>query len=185
MANHTLVALVQDHPGVLHRTVTLLRRRGYNIVSLAVGRSETAGISRMTIVVDVTDVSNVIKQLDRLVEIIGVADITGAPAVVRETVMLKIMVPANAVPGALQAAAEAATAAGGAILDRTEGELIVGATESPEQIERLITVMTPFGIAELMRTGRLAMLRGRTPQHLEPPTDYRAQADGAPFEEAA
>ena len=70
---HTLIALVHDRPGVLHRIVTLLRRRGYNIVSLAVGRSETPGISRLTLAVSVDDATQVVKQLDRLVEVIGVA----------------------------------------------------------------------------------------------------------------
>ena len=91
MAQHTLIALLQDRAGVLHRTVTLLRRRGFNIASLAVGRSEVPGISRMTLVVDATDASQVVTQLDRLVEVIGVTDVTNERAVQRETALAKIV----------------------------------------------------------------------------------------------
>ena len=67
--SHTIVALLQDHPGVLHRAVSLLRRRGYNIASLAVGRSEVEGVSRMTLVVEQDDVEPVAKQMNRLVAV--------------------------------------------------------------------------------------------------------------------
>jgi acetolactate synthase, small subunit (EC 2.2.1.6) len=69
MKKHTIVALVQDRPGVLSRVVGLIRRRGYNIESLAVGHSETPGVSRMTIVVEWEDVEQVVKQLYRLIEV--------------------------------------------------------------------------------------------------------------------
>lgn len=178
---HTLIAIVHDRPGVLHRIVTLLRRRGYNIVSLAVGRSEVPGISRLTLVVQVPDVTQVVKQLDRLVEVIGVADATDVPSVVRETALLKV----RAAPHTLTEIANATLAAGGRVLDLGPDEVIVEITDTPERVEPFVTAMRRFGIAELMRTGRLAMMRGRTPRVLEAPTDYRAQADGAPNEEAA
>lgn len=178
---HTLIALVHDRPGVLHRIVTLLRRRGYNIVSLAVGRSETPGISRLTLAVSVDDATQVVKQLDRLVEVIGVADTTHATPVVRETALLKV----KAAVTALTEIAEQTLAAGGRVLDLGPEEVIVEITDAPERVEQFVTAMRRFGIAELMRTGRLAMLRGRTPRVLEAPNDYRAQADGAPTEEAA
>ena len=71
---HTLVALLQDHPGVLHRVVSLFRRRGYNIESLTVGPSETPEVSRMTLVVDAENVEQVTKQLNRLIEVLKVQD---------------------------------------------------------------------------------------------------------------
>jgi acetolactate synthase-1/3 small subunit len=181
MAVHTIIALVHDRPGVLHRIVTLLRRRGFNIISLAVGRAEAAGVSRTTLVVDVDDVTQVVKQLDRLVDIIGVADATHLPSVVRETALLKL----RAEPGTLTDIADATLAAGGRVLDLGPEEVIVEITDTPERVEQFVQSMRAFRIAELMRTGRLAMMRGRTPRVLEAPTDYRAQADGAPTEEAA
>ncbi|MCZ8204651.1 acetolactate synthase small subunit [Gemmatimonas sp.] len=178
---HTLIALVHDRPGVLHRIVTLLRRRGYNIVSLSVGRSETPGISRLTLAVSVDEATQVVKQLDRLVEVIGVADATDAPTVVRETALLKV----RATSAALTHIAEETLAAGGRVLDLGPDEVIVEITDAPERVEQFVSAMRRFGIAELMRTGRLAMMRGPTPRVLEAPNDYRAQADGAPTEEAA
>lgn len=181
MTVHTLIALVHDRPGVLHRIVTLLRRRGYNIASLAVGRSETTGISRLTLAVAVDDATQVVKQLDRLVEVIGVADATAVPTVTRETALLKV----RATNDTRDAIASQALAAGGHVLDLGDDDIIVEITDSPERVEELVHAMRVFGIAELMRTGRLAMMRGRTPRVLEAPNDYRAQADGAPNEEAA
>jgi acetolactate synthase-1/3 small subunit len=74
----TINVLLQDRPGVLHRTVTLLRRHGLNISSLRIGQSETSGISHMTLVVDAADVTLVLRQLDRLVEVIEVSGVTPA-----------------------------------------------------------------------------------------------------------
>ena len=178
MRPHTLIALLHDRPGVLHRTVTLLRRRGFNIVSLAVGRSEVPGISRMTLVVDANDATQVVRQLDRLVEVIGVTDATSLSAIQRETAMMKIIAPA----ARLSAIADEAIAAGARVLEIGEREVILEITDTPERVDAFIAAMRPSGIAELMRTGRLAMLRGRTPPALETPLNYREQADGAPHE---
>jgi acetolactate synthase-1/3 small subunit len=76
MPRHTLVAIVQDRPGVLHRAVSLLRRRGFNITSLVVGPSETPGVSRMTVVVEAESSAQVVQQLDRLVDVLSVHDVT-------------------------------------------------------------------------------------------------------------
>ena len=87
---HTIIALVQDHPGVLNRVVSLFRRRGYNIESLAVGASESPGVSRMTIAVDVRDVDQVVKQFSRLIEVLTVKSVTNDRTVVRETALVKV-----------------------------------------------------------------------------------------------
>jgi acetolactate synthase I/III small subunit len=181
MAQHTLIALLQDRAGVLHRTVTLLRRRNFNIASLAVGRSEVPGISRMTLVVDATDASQVVMQLDRLPEVIGVSDVTHERAVQRETALAKIV----SSPARLAELAVIVQEYGARVLDLSEEELIVQITDTPERVEEFIARIRPDGLAELMRTGRLAMLRGRTPKKLEAPSHYRAQADGAPADEEA
>src|SRR5918997_511738 len=93
---HTLVALMEDKPGVLNRVVSLFRRRGFNIESLSVGHTETPNISRMTIVVnsDNTFVEQVGKQLYRLIEVLKVSDVTEDPHVARELVMVKVHAPA-------------------------------------------------------------------------------------------
>src|SRR5277367_3108870 len=92
--SHTLMALVQDHPGVLHRVISLFRRRGYNIESLTVGRSEIPDVSRMTLVVDAENVEQVTKQLNRLIEVLKVQDVTDDRTVERETALVKVHAPA-------------------------------------------------------------------------------------------
>jgi acetolactate synthase I/III small subunit len=181
MSQHTLIALLQDRPGVLHRTVTLLRRRGFNIASLAVGRSEVPGISRMTLVVDASDATQVVSQLDRLVEVIGVTDVTHEDSVQRETALAKIV----ASPSRLAQLVAIVMEKGARVLHATDHEMIVEITDTPERVELFIAFIRPEGLSELMRTGRLAMMRGRTPTRLEAPAHYRDQADGAPHEEVA
>lgn len=176
---HTLIALLHDRPGVLYRTVTLLRRRDYNIVSLAVGHSEVPGISRMTIAVDTTDAPLVVREISRLPDVLGVTDATVAPSIQRETAMLKIIT----VGEQLSVVASEAVAIGGRVLELADREIILEVTDTPLRVEAFIEAMRPHGIAEIMRTGALAMLRGAAPRTLEAPDDFREQADGAPHEE--
>ncbi|GAC1353828.1 MAG: acetolactate synthase small subunit [Herpetosiphon sp.] len=159
---HTLVALMQDHPGVLNRVVSLFRRRGYNIESLAVGPSETAGISRMTLSVDAdnTNVEQVTKQLYRLIEVLKVSDVTADPHVARELLLAKIYAP-SAKRQEVSALAEAFS---GKIVDVSQDALLVELSTSPDQIDNFIELVRPFGLRELVRTGRIAMVRG-TPTH--------------------
>ena len=95
MRTHIWVVLMQDHPGVLNRAVSMFRRRGYNIASLAVGHTETAGISRMTVVVESDHVEQVVKQLYRLVEVLKVSDVTGDPTVECEVALVKLHAPSQ------------------------------------------------------------------------------------------
>jgi acetolactate synthase I/III small subunit len=182
---HTIVALVQDHPGVLHRVVSLFRRRGYNIESLTVGRSETPDVSRMTIVVD-ADVEQVTKQLNRLVEVLKVQDVTQDRTVERETVLVKVHAPATNRAGLI-----ALTGARGAkVVDVGATSLVFELTDPPEAVESFIDLLRPLGIKEMIRSGRIAMVRGTqpaTPSRPErpraepmapPPTSWAAQADG-------
>ena len=179
MAQHTLIALLQDHAGVLHRTDTLLRRRGFNIASLAVGHSETPGISRMTVVVDASDASQVVMQLDRLVEVISVTDVTHAQAVQRETALAKIV----SSPARLSELVDIVAKYGARVLDLSDGSLIVQITDTPERVEAFIAMIRVEGLSELMRTGRLAMMRGRSKKKPEAPAHFRSQADGAPADD--
>jgi acetolactate synthase-1/3 small subunit len=153
---HTLVALLQNRPGVLHRAVSLFRRRGYNIDSLAVGQSETPAVSRMSLVVDADDVEQVIKQLYRLVEVLKVVDVTAEPTVERETALVKVSAPSAARAGVVATV----RACGAAILDVGAATMVVELSSSPDGIDRFIAAMRPFGIKEMMRTGRIAMVRG-------------------------
>jgi len=152
---HTLVALLENRPGVLHRAVSLFRRRGYNIESLAVGRSETAGVSRMSLVVEADDVEQVIKQLYRLVEVLKVSDVTHERAVERETALVKVSAPAAARAGVVATA----TAFGASILDVGPASMVIEMTGPPDEVERFVHVVRPFGLQEMMRTGRIAMTR--------------------------
>ena len=153
---HTLVALMQDRPGVLNRAVSLFRRRGFNIESLAVGHSETAGVSRMTLVVEADDVEQVVKQLYRLIEVLKVSDVTSEATVERETALMKVHAPA-----ASRAAVLAVTRAFDAkVADVGMTTMIVEMTGTPAKVENFVDVLRPFGIKEMMRSGRIAMVRG-------------------------
>jgi acetolactate synthase-1/3 small subunit len=153
---HTIVALMQDRPGVLNRAVSLFRRRGFNIESLAVGHSETAGISRMTLVVESEDVEQVTKQLYRLIEVLKVSDVTDDPTVEREMVLVKIHAPAQSRPEvvALTSVFDAK------IVDVGYNTMIIEMTGTPSKVENFVEVIRPFGVKEMMRTGRIAMVRG-------------------------
>lgn len=179
MSQHTLIVLLQDHPGVLHRTASLLRRRQFNIVSLAVGRSEVPGVSRMTLVVDAEEATQVVKQLDRLVEVLAIHDVTNEPVVQRETALAKVVARGEQVAALVAMVRDY----GARVLDLSRSEMIVEITDSPERVDAFIAHVRPHGITELMRTGRLAMMRGN--MHLMAEPAFREQADGAGEEEVA
>ena len=161
MTKHTLVALMQNRPGVLHRAVSLFRRRGYNIDSLAVGQSEARGVSRMSLVVDAEDVEQVIKQLYRLIEVLKVTDVTNERTVERETALVKV----NAIRSTRHELVGAAHACGATILDVGATTMVLEMTAAPDDVERFLAAVRPFGIQEMMRTGRIAMTRG-APDHV-------------------
>ncbi|MEO8879858.1 MAG: acetolactate synthase small subunit [Gemmatimonadaceae bacterium] len=154
--SHTIVALLQDHPGVLHRAVSLLRRRGFNIASLAVGRSELEGVSRMTLVVEQEDVVQVVKQLNRLVEVLQVDDVTHDPTIEREVILVKV-----AAGGNMQSIVSVALGYGATIADVGMGTMLLELSGSPAKVEGFLQRLSPFGILEATRTGRIAMVRGR------------------------
>lgn len=155
---HTLIALVENKPGVLNRVASLFRRRNFNIDSLNVGQTETAEISRMTIVVDSdsVDARKVEANLYKLVNVIDVQDVTGQPAVMRDLALIKVK--AN-----LDQRAEIANLASifrGRIVDVAAESVIVEITGTEDKIDSLIELLRPFGIIEMVRTGQVAMMRG-------------------------
>jgi acetolactate synthase I/III small subunit len=153
---HTIVALVQDRPGVLNRAVGLFRRRGFNIESLAVGHSETPGISRLTLVVEADEVEQVVKQLYRLIEVLKVSDVTNDPTVEREMVLVKI----HATSATRAEIVSLSNVFNAKIVDVGVNTLIIEMTGTPSKVENFVEIMRPFGVKEMMRTGRIAMVRG-------------------------
>jgi acetolactate synthase-1/3 small subunit len=154
--DHTLVVTLRDRPGVLNRAVSMFRRRGYNIASLTVGHAERAGISRMTLVVESQNVEQVAKQLYRLVDVLRVDDVTDASVVEREMMLMRVKAigPQRA---ELTALAEAFDCK---IVDVDHSTMMLEMTGAPTKVDNLIQVVRPFGVVEMMRTGRITMVRG-------------------------
>lgn len=153
-----LSVLVENNPGVLTRVASLFSRRGYNIDSLAVGRTENPTISRMTIVVEEDDnvIGQVTKQLHKLVDVIKVDDITEREYVDRELVLIKTDADAS-VRGEIMQIVEIFRAR---IVDIGQSTLTIEATGDEGKIKAIIEALRPFNIRELVRTGKIAMLRG-------------------------
>ncbi|TET16824.1 MAG: acetolactate synthase small subunit [Dehalococcoidia bacterium] len=158
MIKHTLVALVEDRPGVLNRVASLIRRRGFNIESIAVGHSELPGLSRMTIVVDgaTTAVEQVRKQLEKVIEVVKVADITEEGIVARELALIKV----HATRAMRSEIIQIVDIFRANIVDVSPDSLIVEVTGDEEKIDSLYSLLRKFGIKELTRTGRIALPRG-------------------------
>lgn len=155
----TLVALVEDKPGVLNRVASLFRRRNFNIESLTVGHSEMPGVSRMTIVTDEYENirRNVIRaNLLKLINVIDVQDVTDQPCVIRETALIKVKADAT-IRGQVMDVAEMYRAR---IVDVATETLIVEVTGEPGKLESLVEVLEPFGVLEIMSSGKIAMTRG-------------------------
>ena len=159
-SRRTLVALMEDKPGVLSHVSNLFRRRNYNIESLSVGHSETPGISRMTVVVfgDDAVVEQVIKQLYKLVNILKVSDIDDSASVTRELALIKVYAPA-AVRAEVKQLVDIFRAN---IIDVALESLTVEIIGTEDKVDSLIAMLRPYGIKELARTGRVAMVRGST-----------------------
>ena len=156
--NHTIVALVQDKPGVLNRVSSMFRRRGFNIASLAVGRSEQRGLSRMTFVVegDEFTVEQVTKQLNRLIDIIKVSELNEEDIVVRELALIQV----KATPETRSEIIQIVDIFRANIIDVGPTSLIIEVTGEEDKINALHNLLRPFGVKEMMRTGRVAMGRG-------------------------
>jgi len=154
---HTLVVLVEDQPGVLNRVVSLMRRRNFNIDSIAVGHSEQPGQSRMTLMVTGEDaeVEQASKQLYKLLEVLKVTDLSANEAITREMVLVKVA----AKGGQRAEIMQIAQVYNARILDATPGSLMIEATGTEDQIESFLGMMRIFGIREMVRGGKIAMAR--------------------------
>jgi acetolactate synthase-1/3 small subunit len=155
---HTVAALVENRPGVLNRVASLFRRRGFNIDSLAVGTTEEPGVSRMTIVVEGDEGISlqVERQLDKLIDVITVENLTGQDAVVRELVLIKIA----ARPDQRREILDLVDIFRAQVVDVSPSSLIVQLTAAEETLDALLENLRPYGVREMVRTGRIALARG-------------------------
>ena len=155
---HVLSAVVQNVPGVLAHVSGMLASRGYNIDSLAVGETENPDLSRMTFVVlgDASILEQVRKQLEKIVTVVRVDDISSQDYVERDLMLMKVDAP----PGKLSEIRELTEIFRGRIVDVAPEEVMIEISGQERKIESFIDMMRPFGINELARTGRIAMVRG-------------------------
>lgn len=149
---------MQDKPGVLNRVASMFRRRGFNISSLAVGHSETLGFSRMTFVVDGDDatVDQVTKQLYKLIDVVKVSDISQEDVVIRELALIKVRTTPTSRPEVLQMVDIFRSN----IVDVSPDSVIIEVTGDEDKVDSLLRILRPFGIREVMRTGRVGLMRG-------------------------
>jgi acetolactate synthase-1/3 small subunit len=166
--HHTLVAYVEDKPGVLNRVASLFRRRAFNIESLTVGHTDQDGVSRMTIVVDTDELGarRIEANLYKLVNVLRVEDVTSEAAVVRDLALIKVAANAQTRAPVMQLC----QVFGARVLDVTTESLIVEITAGEGKIDSLVEVLRPYGIIELVRTGTVAMRRGPNAVNPDPPT---------------
>ena len=157
----TLIAYLEDRPGALNRVVSLFRRRGFNIESLSVGRTERPGISRLTVVVQADDETarRLEANLYKLVDVLRVEDVTRAPAVTREMAFVKV----RAAPDRRTELLQLCEAFRARVVDVGPASIIVESTGAQDKLDGLIEVLRPFGILEMVRTGAVAMARSALP----------------------
>ncbi|CAH2716217.1 Acetolactate synthase small subunit [Neobacillus rhizosphaerae] len=154
---------VQDRSGVLNRVTGLLQRRQFNIESISVGPTETEGISKMTLVVQIEDeqrLEQVTKQLNKQIDVLKVSDITDKAIVVRELALIKVA-SSSQLRSEINGIIDPFRAL---IIDVSKESLAVQITGRPDKIDALIELLRPYGIKEIARTGLTAFLRGYQPQ---------------------
>ena len=159
---HTLTAWVENKPGVLARVSGLFARRGFNIESLAVSITDDPTVSRMTIVVggDDTVLEQISKQLNKLIDVIKVSDYTDFPVVERELAMIKV----NAEPKNRGGIMQGVDIFRAKIIDISERTFTIEVTGNVGKVNAMEDLLEPYGIQEIVRTGKIAMGRGpRTP----------------------
>jgi acetolactate synthase I/III small subunit len=156
---HVVSAVVQNVPGVLAHISGMLASRGYNIESLAVGETENPELSRMTFVVVGAEnvLEQVRKQLEKIVTVVKVVDISAQDFVERDLMLIKVTAPTGAERSQIRELTEIFR---GRIVDVGPDEVMIEISGQERKIQAFIELMRPFGIVELVRTGRIAMVRG-------------------------
>jgi acetolactate synthase-1/3 small subunit len=158
MSKHTLSVLVENKPGVLARIAGLFSRRGFNIDSLAVGPTEHAEVSRMTIVVNVEEspLEQVTKQLNKLVEVIKIVELEGSSAVDRELLLVKVKADAESRGQVL----ETVQLFRAKVVDVATDAVTIEVTGNAEKLDAFLRVLEPFGVRELVQSGMVSIGRG-------------------------
>lgn len=157
---HTFVVYVDNKPGVLNRVASLFRRRAFNIESLTVGHTEETGVSRMTVVVD-TDAYGARRleaNLYKLVPVKRVDDISAAPSIVRDLALIKVTATGEARTHVMQLV----DVYRARVVDVAPESLVIETTGTEDKIDSLLEVLRPYGVIEMVRTGRIAMVRGNS-----------------------
>lgn len=156
--SHVLSLLVEDKPGLLTRVAGLFARRGFNIESLAVGKSEIEGLSRITVVVDVEELplEQVTKQLNKLINVIKIVELDPAQSVAREHMLIKVRVD-NATRSQVL---EAVTLFRARVVDVATDALVIEVTGDTAKVQALLRILEPYGIKEIAQSGLLAIGRG-------------------------
>ena len=164
MSRHTLSVLVEDKPGVLARVASLFSRRGFNIDSLAVGPTELADVSRITIVVSVegSALEQVTKQLNKLINVIKITELHPDHAVERELLIATV----RAAPEVRGQVIQLVDVFSGRILDVGHEDLTVSVDDEPARVDDFEELLRPYGIVELQRTGRVALPKIERPARL-------------------
>jgi acetolactate synthase-1/3 small subunit len=170
--------LLENKPGALMRVTGLLSQRGYNIESLTVARTLDPELSRMTIAVDVDSAQRqqVIKQMNKLINVLQATDLTDLPAVVRELVLVRIRMPQESRTAVLKEA----EIFGGRVVDSSTEGFAIEATGDPEKLGEFIDVMNSYGEIEVTRSGALAIGLESKKLRLQPPVPTK---DGTKMEE--
>ena len=158
---HTISVLVDNSPGVLMKVAGLFRRRGYNIHSLAVGVTEQPTVSRMIITVagEPEILEQIIKQLNKLIEVIKVNDVTGFSTVDRELALIKL----NATPATRMEIMEICNVFRANVVDLTEKTMTLEVTGRSDKIDAIMSLVQKYGIREMVRTGQVTLVRGIQP----------------------
>jgi acetolactate synthase-1/3 small subunit len=153
-----LAILVEDRPGVLTRVSGLFSRRGYNIKNIAVGPTMEPGISRMTVTVeaDPLTVEQIVKQLNKLVNVLKVNDLTDETSVERELMLIKV----KAEPGRRSEIQQVAATFRAKIIDISPDSMIIEVTGEEQKLQAFLLMMQEFGIKEIVSTGSVSLLRG-------------------------
>ena len=156
--SHVLSLLVEDKPGLLTRVAGLFARRGFNIESLAVGKSEIEGLSRITVVVDVEQLplEQVTKQLNKLINVIKIVELAPEQSVTREHMLIKVRVDNTTRSQVL----EAVTLFRARVVDVSTDALVIETTGNSAKIQAFLRVLEPYGIKEIAQSGLLAIGRG-------------------------
>lgn len=172
---HTIIALVEDRPGVLNRIVSKWRQRSFNIESLAVGHSEVEGLSRMTFVVDANaNADQVVRQVDKLVDVVHIRDVSREDIVAREMAIIKVKADKNTRSQII----DLAEVFKAEVLDVGPETLILEVTGQEIKVDSLVALLQDYEIIELVRTGRVAMIRGAEVSHEIPEEEQFDRAPG-------